>query len=338
MSSPSSLVVSVLLPIFNGQKYLEAAIESVLGQSYGEFELNVIDDGSTDDSWRLIACFADSRIRAIRQSNRGLAGTLNSGLGTVRGVFLARQDQDDLMLPGRLAKQVEFLNQNPDCALVGSWSEIWVGCQPTARGHHHPASNDALRLELLFDNPFVHSSVMMRADVVRQLGGYSEDKSRQPPEDYELWSRIARSHRIANIPEVLTVYREVEGSMSRTGENPFLVNVIRISSENLAAALPKEFSADECFALASLYHGRLSDDKVKNLSRARALHMHKQAALSLGGEVALWSDEFTASFSRQHRHINSQFMRRRLPRALVGSARRIKCFLAAQMSRLLKGS
>lgn len=317
--------------------FLHQAVDAVLSQGGVSFELLVIDDGSTDNSLDVLSVFDNPCMHICRQVNKGLAATLNRGLELASSKYIARQDQDDLMLPGRLANQVEFLDKNPDCAMVGTWSAIWVGNQPTSRGHHHPASHEALRLELLFDNPFVHSSVMMRADVVRQLGGYSEDKSRQPPEDYELWSRIAREHRIANIPEVLTVYREVEGSMSRTGESPFLVNVIRISSENLAAVLSPEFSADECLALASLYHGRLSDDRTKHFSRARALRMHQRAAVSLGGEVAQWSEEFTTSFNRQHAHINSQFIRHHLPTALIGPARRIKRFLEARMNQLLKG-
>ena len=336
MSSLASL--TVLLPLYNGKMFLHQAVDSVLSQHDVLFDLLVIDDGSTDDSFEALSSFERPCVRVHRQANKGLAATLNRGLEIASSKYIARQDQDDLMLPGRLAKQVAFLDQNPDCAMVGTWSEIWVGNQPTSRGHHHPTSNEALRLELLFDNPFVHSSVMMRADVVRQMGGYSEDKSRQPPEDYELWSRIAREHRIANLPEVLTVYREVEGSMSRTGESPFLANVIRISSENLAAALSPDFSANECFTLASLYHGRLSDDKARSFSQARALYMHKRAAASLGGEVEQWSEEFTASFHRQHAHIRSQFVRRRLPSALIGPARRIKRFLMSPMSRFFKGS
>ncbi|MDP3539056.1 MAG: glycosyltransferase [Azonexus sp.] len=332
-----STSLAVLIPVYNGKAFLQQALDSIFAQSDVVFDLIIIDDGSIDSSIEDLADFEGRSVCIYRQSNRGLAATLNRGLELASSNYIARQDQDDLMLPGRLAKQVEFLDKHPDYAMVGTWSQIWVGEKPSQRGHFHPGSHEALRLELLFDNPFVHSSVMLRADAARRVGGYSEDKMRQPPEDYEFWSRIAREYRIANIPEVLTVYREVEGSMSRTGENPFLNNVIRISSENLMAVLSPEFSSEECIALASLYHGRLSPDKRKILSRGRALDMHKQAALSLGGDRALWSEEFSASFQRQHLHITSQFIRRRLPSVLIGPARKIKQFVMARMSGLPKG-
>src|SRR5262249_42585998 len=105
------------------------------------------------------------------------------------------------------------------------------------RFHDHPADDAALRFELLFDNPFVHSSVMLRKRAVDEVGGYSTDSSRQPPEDYELWSRLARSHRVANLPERLTVYRETAGGMSRAPGQAFQGRAVLISSENLAAAV-----------------------------------------------------------------------------------------------------
>ena len=329
--------ISVILPVFNGEASLAQAINSACLQDVVDMEVILLDDGSSDDSFNIMKAYSNSRIRCVSHGNKGLAGTLNRGISLARGRYIARQDQDDLALPGRFARQLAFLEANPGIAMVGTWSQIYSGDVPAQRFHRHPSSNEALQLELLFDNPFVHSSMMIRVDVLQEMGGYSEDKSRQPPEDYELWSRIAREHRVANIPEVLTVYREVEGSMSRTGDNPFLANVIQISSENLAALLSPEFSMDECAALASLYHGRLSDDKSKAFTRTRALNMHKRAAGLLGGDVAQWSEEFSISFKRQHAHINSQFIRRRLPRALIGPARKIKRFLGARMNVLLKG-
>jgi hypothetical protein len=319
--------VTVLLPVYNGEIFLQQAVISVLSQGDGIFELLIIDDGSTDRSSEVLSNIEGPDVRVYQQANRGLAGTLNRGLELASGSYIARHDQDDLILPGRLAKQVEFLNNNPDCAMVGTWADIWVGDQPSHRCHRHPASHETLCLELLFDNPFVHSSVMMRTEVVRRLGGYCEDKSRQPPEDYELWSRIAREYRVANIPEVLTIYREVGGSMSRTGDNPFLNNLIKISSENLAAILAPEVSIAECFALSSLYHGRLADDKKKVLSRARALQLHERAASVVGGDIVAWSDEFRVSFLKQQAQIKSQFIRRHLPRGLVDFVRPIKRFL-----------
>ena len=112
-----------------------------------------------------------------------------------------------------------------------------LGCrQKTERTHDHPADNAALQFELLFDNPFVHSSMMLRKSALDIVGGYTKDPVRQPPEDYELWSRIARLYKVANLTERLTIYREVPRSMSRASLNPFAEKVLLISAENLAHA------------------------------------------------------------------------------------------------------
>jgi hypothetical protein len=233
-------VVSVILPVYNGAVDVPAAIDSILGQSFGDFELIAIDDGSPkDDSLavmrRIAAERGDPRLQVVAlQPNRGLAGALNHGISLARGRYIARQDQDDLSSPGRLAKQVAFLDANPAFGLVGTRAEIWRDGRPTDRFHDHPTDSGRLKLDLLANNPFVHSSVMLRREVLEAAGGYCVDRSRQPPEDYELWSRVARRHEIANLPERLLIYREVATSMSRDGANPFLEKVLMIASENIA--------------------------------------------------------------------------------------------------------
>jgi glycosyltransferase involved in cell wall biosynthesis len=226
-------LVSIILPVYNGMPYLESSVKSILTQTYRNFELIIINDGSKDNSMNFLRCIKDSRIRLFEQENMGLAATLNKGISYSKGEFIARHDQDDISLPSRLEKQVAFLINNHDYALVGTWASIINNDGETGRAHLHPAENIQLQFELLFDNPFVHSSVMLRKSILESVGLYSTDKNRQPPEDYELWSRIARHAKIANIPEILHLYREVPSSMSRTGINPFLDKVIDRSIENL---------------------------------------------------------------------------------------------------------
>ena len=120
--------------------------------------------------------------------------------------------------------------------MVGTRAEIWVGNQKTERVHDHPTDNAALQFELLFDNPFVHSSMLISKSAFDAVGGYTTDPTRQPPEDYELWSRIARRYNVANLPERLTIYREVRNSMSREPQTAFRERIGLISAENLAAA------------------------------------------------------------------------------------------------------
>jgi hypothetical protein len=275
-------LVSVLLPVYNGRPFLDAAIQSILSQTYQHFEVIVIDDGSTDGSHELIQNCPDPRIRLFRQSNQGLPAALNRSIELSRGEYLARQDQDDLALPQRLERQVAFLEAHRSHAMVGTWAEIWVGNGDSGRRHQHPTEDHILKWELLFNNPFVHSSVMLRKSAVQQIGGYCTDTKRQPPEDYELWSRLVRSFEVANIPECLQIYREVQRSMSRTGENPFLKRLIRISAENLAWAAGRAEPDEAFFAIAALANG--AAEQVGSQFRMRlASRALKAAARGLAG-------------------------------------------------------
>jgi glycosyltransferase involved in cell wall biosynthesis len=251
MPSPK---ISVIMPIYNGERYLSEAIESTLNQTFSDFEFLILDDGSTDRSSSIISGYNDPRIKVFSHANRGLAATLNRGIALAAGKYIARQDQDDLSLPERFERQITFLENNPRVGMVGTWAKIFEGSDETSRVHDHPAKNYLLKFDLMFNNPFVHSSVMIRKTVLEQVGGYSTDKSRQPPEDYELWSRIARISDVANIPEVLHVYREVPHSMSRDGLNPFLERVVRISSENIAWVLGKEEPDESIGDISAIVH------------------------------------------------------------------------------------
>jgi glycosyltransferase involved in cell wall biosynthesis len=216
MTSPK---ISVLLPTYNASAHVGKAIESILSQSDGDFELIIINDGSMDDTAKVLEQYTDPRIIIIHQNNLGLPKALNAGIARARGIYLARQDADDVSLPLRLEKQAAFLDQHPQYALVGSGSQIMVSdsTNPIATGryHRHPTENGQLQIELLTNNRFVHSSVMMRKSCLTVTGLYSEDPEHFPPEDYDLWLKMARHFFIANLPEVLLQYLEVPGSISR---------------------------------------------------------------------------------------------------------------------------
>lgn len=277
----SSPVLSVVLPVYNGLPYLRQAVESVLTQSFGNFELIVINDGSSDGSQELLESFDDARLRIVQQENRGLAATLNIGIAQARGRYLARQDQDDICLPGRFEKQVDFLDANMDVMLLGTAAEIWEGHSRTERVMCHAIDGQALKFGLLFNNYFIHSSVMLRRSVFERVGGYSEDKARQPPEDYELWSRIAREFNVGNLPDVLLVYREVSNSMSRTGDRPFVKNLVQICAENVAFACGVPVNSPEVLGLANLLHGRY-DAVPKGVQLSQIEKLIDEAALGVG--------------------------------------------------------
>src|SRR5215467_6992847 len=133
----NGLSISVLLPVFNGGPYLQEAIESVLAQSYRNFELIIIDDGSTDDSWHTIHKVQDPRVRAFRQANRGLPSALNWAIQLAEGAYIARQDADDVSLPERLETQIEFLETHRGCGIVGTWAEIRSERKDVPKFHRH---------------------------------------------------------------------------------------------------------------------------------------------------------------------------------------------------------
>lgn len=278
------MTVSVLLPVYNCPRYVGAAIESILAQSFGDFEFLIIDDGSTDETPHVLDQYSDARIRRIRHENKGLAGTLNVGIGLARGKYITRQDQDDISLPDRLEKQIAHMDAHPECGLLGTWAQILEGDRLSDRYHKHPSDPCTLRYEMLFNNPFVHSSVMLRKSVLDAVGGYSTDPKRQPPEDYELWSRIVCQSEVANLPEVLVRYREIPGSMSRVGPAPFREHLVRICAENLSFA--SGFAADDpqVVNIAALSHGAVGSVKSRpNFARMREIVLAAVDSISAGG-------------------------------------------------------
>lgn len=301
-----------MLPVYNCERYLGDAIESVISQTFTSFELIIINDGSTDCSADIIAAFHDKRIRVLHQDNQGLAATLNRGIALARGKYIARQDQDDLSNPDRISLQVAYMQDHSDCVLLGSWAQIMEVDRLVERFHRHPVDEFMLRYQLLFNNPFVHSSVLLRRSALLQVGGYTTDPERQPPEDYELWSRLSRIGSVANIGKVLQIYREIPGSMSRVGPSPFRRRLIMICAENIAAAtgLPSDDSSIR--AIATLTHGegselqqrpdfaRMKDillDAINSLGTGNALLPLRQDAISrVQGMQAAWMIRETPAY------------------------------------------
>lgn len=205
--------VSVILPVYNGGSYLRQAIESILSQTYTDFELIVINDGSTDDSQSVIASFQDRRIRHIEQANQGLRAALNTAIDLSQGDFIARMDNDDISLPDRLRQQVEFLEAHPDHVLVGTtFAYIDQVGHPTGV---FPAllDDNELQREVLTQSPFGHGTVMFRAATLRQ-GNFRYAPEAIHIEDYEFWLRLSQVGKMANLPAVLYLWRYYPASTS----------------------------------------------------------------------------------------------------------------------------
>lgn len=209
--------VTVLLAVHDGAAYVEEAVESVLDQTFEDFELLVVDDGSTDGTPDLVAGFGDERIRLLRnERNLGQAPSLNRGLREARGEYVARLDADDRCRPQRLERQVAVLDAEPGVALVGSWLEL---VQEEGRRIGWLRSEIAGYAEFVFHTLIsrvliAHPAAMFRRGLVLELGGY--DESTAPAEDKDLWRRIALARGDARIvPEPLVVYRIHDAQLSQ---------------------------------------------------------------------------------------------------------------------------
>ena len=215
MIQPDTPRVSVVMAVHDGERWLRAAIDSVLAQTFEDLELIVVDDGSTDGSAAIVRGVEDGRIRLIANDrNLGLAASLNRGVAAARGEFIARLDADDLAMPERLARQVAFLDGNPDVGMTGSWY-VELATDGRENERELPVEHWDLRWHLCLYSPFAHSAVMWRRTLVRdRVGAYDERLAYSM--DYDLWRRMASACRVANVPAHLVRIRSHAGSMTST--------------------------------------------------------------------------------------------------------------------------
>lgn len=197
--------VSVLMPVFNAEKYLAEAIDSIISQSFEDWELVIINDGSTDSSLSIIETYVDKRIRLINNpQNIGLIKTLNNGINLCHGEYIARMDADDISHPERLQQQVNFLEQNNNHILCGTNATVINNKGECTGKIVNPSDNIYLQINLLFTNPFIHPSVMLRKSAL--VNTLFNEKAIHI-EDYELWTRLAQTGQVANLRQALLQYR-----------------------------------------------------------------------------------------------------------------------------------
>ena len=197
-------LVSVILPVYNAEKYLNDSIKSIINQTYKNFELIIIEDGSTDKSLEIINKFKDNRIKIIsHKSNTGLIYSLNEGIKISNGELIARMDADDISLETRFEKQVDFLNLNKDIGICSTWYRVISNSKMVKREETNPLK---VKCKLLFGCPIAHPAVMMKKEILsNEKIVYSHEFLHA--EDYELWIRLSHITHISNYPEVLLLYR-----------------------------------------------------------------------------------------------------------------------------------
>ena len=226
-STSSIPVVSVILPIYNSERYIVQAIESILSQTWGDFELIGVDDGSKDSTPRLLAEIAarDARVRIISRPNTGIVGALNDGLAVARGEFIARMDADDLSLPERFSRQVAFLRAHPEVVAVGC-NVLRIDPDDRPIGPEIFPTDHATILQKLRQGEggtIPHPGVMMRRSAVEAIGGYRQKF--QWVEDLDLYLRLGEVGELANLPETLLSYRfQFESvNMTRQGQQAAII-------------------------------------------------------------------------------------------------------------------
>ncbi len=207
--------ISVIMSVYNGARHLREAVESILTQTFTDFEFLIVDDCSSDNSPQILKEYAlkDSRVRVItNEFNLGLTKNLNKLIRESKGEYLARFDCDDISLPKRFEEQVAFLDKNKNFGMCSVWAEIIDDKGGHLRELKYPTTNKELKKALIRYNPFFHPGLMIRKSVFEDVGLYNEDW--RFAQDYELYFRIAKKYEIANVPSVLLKYRQTTGSIT----------------------------------------------------------------------------------------------------------------------------
>ena len=237
-------LVSVLLPVYNGEEFIEQTISSILNQSYSNFELIIINDCSIDQTENIIQSFDDDRIRYYKHAkNLRLIATLNEGLDLSRGKYIARIDADDIAHFDRLKKQVEFLEQNQDYVLVGTSVGLIKNNLITDEVIKYYAENNDLRFAMCFYCPFIHPSIMMRNSVI-QSNNLKFNNEFLHAEDYDFWTRLSKYGMITNLDCVLTYYRIHENQISARFKN-YQIEMMEKIQERYRSLLFKKYTTSE---------------------------------------------------------------------------------------------
>ncbi|WP_273804031.1 glycosyltransferase [Providencia rettgeri] len=211
-------LVSIILPVYNAEKFIFEAIDSIIRQTYKNLQIIIINDGSTDNSLHIINSFNDERILIVTRENKGLISTLNEGLLLSKGNYIARMDADDIARDDRIEIQLNFLKENKNVGIVGSYAHMIDEDGNNIGLKKKPASDTMIKTVCFFGSPFIHPSVMFNKSLIKESLYYSNEFIHA--EDYELWARLIANNdlKFSNIKDTLLKYRIVSASVSRKYE------------------------------------------------------------------------------------------------------------------------
>jgi len=201
MKSP---LISVVMPVYNGEKYLNEAIDSILNQTFTDFEFIIINDGSTDQTEEIILSYDDSRICYVKnEKNLQIVKTLNKGISLANGKYIARMDADDISMPERFERQVEFMENHSDIGVCGTWMQTIGDLNGVWK---MPVTHEDIIVKMLFHSCLMHPTVFIRMQVL-SLNNMLYDEAFSGTEDYDLWLRLSQVTKFSNIPKILLSYR-----------------------------------------------------------------------------------------------------------------------------------
>jgi glycosyltransferase involved in cell wall biosynthesis len=265
-------LVTVIMPVYQAEAHITPSLNSIVKQSYSNLEIYLIDDASTDQTLNLVAQVNDSRIRIIKkEKNTGYTDSLNMGMKLANGKYIARMDADDVAHPERIAKQVAYMEANLECVVCG----CNVKLIPNQRIHKYPSTNNEILEELFFTNAFAHPSVMLRKSIIDRYQ-IQYDKTYEPTEDYELWSRLAQLGTLHNLNEILLDYRIHENQISaykrtlqETNKHRVRIQMFKRIDDNLNdedSFLSKQYLMDLPTDVAILNELNRRNQLISNLS------------------------------------------------------------------------
>jgi len=279
MAKDVNPLISVLMPVYNGQQYVAEAIESILNQTYKNFELLIIDDGSSDNSEQIIKGFNDSRIVFIKnETNKGLIYTLNRGVGLANGTYIARMDADDISHTERFEKQLLEFQNDEKLVICGSFIKMF-GSGTERFIDYMPVSNAQILSSIFFSCPFAHPSVMLKKQALLQLNEIYREEYKHS-EDYDLWSRLVFVGNSKNIPEFLLNYRVHDKQVSKVFEEHKYQSVAKIQ-HNILKQFNITPSALESSFFLNLFKGISKQDKAYLNTGLKVLNkLQQQFAIS----------------------------------------------------------
>lgn len=235
--------VSIIMSVYNAEKFVSETIDSILCQSFTDFEFLIVDDGSTDKTFKVISSFSDPRLKVRRNKiNLGYIRNLNLLISLAKGEYIARQDADDISLPRRLEKQVRLLDKKSEIGVCGT-NAVFFG--EKRRKTSIPTNDADIKAYMIFRNPFIHSSVMIRGCILKEDKNLIYDSDYYPSEDYDLWFKISLEYKLVNLPNALLRIRWHDNNVSLLNEKIQINNANQIRHKAIECSLSFGMNEEE---------------------------------------------------------------------------------------------